>query len=315
MHELAVGEDRDGRRAAAHVDAGGAEFGLVVDQRGKPAGVGRCNHALDRQMRAVDAELEIAERRRVGGHHVHVDAERLAEHAARIVHAALAVERVAGRQRMQDLPLGLERRLAPAASTLLMSAASTSWPPRSIVAEKISLFSRPAEMLTIRLSTVRPAMRSAASTASRTALLGLVQIDDDAGLDAARLLVADADHLDLVRAAAQDRLSSRGFSRAIRQQILVEPTSSTVTIAGAARPDQDSDRRASSYAFPPASSWRLAQLDQRRLAPQRRRGRQLYDQPILEPQVDRGDIARQQPCSRIEAQHLASAAYRPFRAA
>ena len=59
--------------------------------------------------------------------------------------------------------------LAPAASTRLMSASSTSWPPRLIVAEKISLFSRPAVRLTISESTVSPAMRSAASTASRMA--------------------------------------------------------------------------------------------------------------------------------------------------
>ena len=63
--------------------------------------------------------------------------------------------------------------LAPAASTRLMSAASTSWPPRLIEAAKVSLFSRPAATLTIRESTVSPAMRSAASTASRIACSAL----------------------------------------------------------------------------------------------------------------------------------------------
>ena len=68
----------------------------------KAAGVGRGDHALDRQMAAVEAKLEIAERRRVGGDDMHVDAEPAADHAARIGDAALAVERIADRQRMDD---------------------------------------------------------------------------------------------------------------------------------------------------------------------------------------------------------------------
>ena len=52
---------------------------------------------------AVDAQFEIAQRRRVAGQHMHVDAERVADHAARIAHAAFAVERVADRQRMDDV--------------------------------------------------------------------------------------------------------------------------------------------------------------------------------------------------------------------
>ncbi len=111
MHELAVGEDRDRGRAAAHVDAGGTHFELVVDQRRKPAGIGRRDHALDRQVRAVDAEFQVAQRGGVAGQHMHVDAERVADHAARIAHAALAIEREAGRQRMHHLALGLQRLL------------------------------------------------------------------------------------------------------------------------------------------------------------------------------------------------------------
>ena len=79
----------DGRRAAAEVDAGAAELGLVVDERRQAAGIGRGDDGLDREMAAVDAELEIAERRRVGGDDVHVDAEALADHAARIGDAAI----------------------------------------------------------------------------------------------------------------------------------------------------------------------------------------------------------------------------------
>ena len=63
VDELASREHGDRRRAAAEVDAGAAELRLVVDQRGQAAGIGRGDHALDRQVAAVDGKLEIAERR------------------------------------------------------------------------------------------------------------------------------------------------------------------------------------------------------------------------------------------------------------
>src|SRR4029079_6785945 len=76
--------------------------GLVVGERRKAAGIGRRHHRLDREMAAVDAKFEIAKWRRLGRDDVHVDAETLAEHAARIADAAVGVERIASRQRMND---------------------------------------------------------------------------------------------------------------------------------------------------------------------------------------------------------------------
>ena len=55
----------------------------------------------------------------------------------------------------------------------------------------------------MRLPTVTSAMRSAASTASADRALGLLEIDDDAGLDAARARGGEAEHLDRMRAPAQ----------------------------------------------------------------------------------------------------------------
>ncbi len=40
VDELALGEDRDRRRAAAHVDGGAAEFDLIIDQGSQAAGIG-----------------------------------------------------------------------------------------------------------------------------------------------------------------------------------------------------------------------------------------------------------------------------------
>ena len=117
-------------------------------------------------------------------------------------------------------------------------------------------------------------------------LLGAVEIDDDARLHAVRLLVADADHLDLVGAAAQESGWARaGLSWATTQQILLDPTSSTVTMPA---------RRCGTSRCPPSqliscvSSFllRLRLLLERRLAAQRRLRRQLDDEPVGEPQVD-----------------------------
>jgi hypothetical protein len=52
----------------------------------------------------LDGEHEIAQRRRVRGDHMHVDADFAREHAARIAHAARVVDRVPDRQRVQHHP-------------------------------------------------------------------------------------------------------------------------------------------------------------------------------------------------------------------
>ena len=111
MHELAFGEDPDGGGAAAHVDERGAEFRLVVDQRRKTARIGGRHDALDRQMGTVDAQFEIAQRRHVRRHHMHRHAQGVADHAARIADPALAVEHVADRDRVEEVPFVRKRLL------------------------------------------------------------------------------------------------------------------------------------------------------------------------------------------------------------
>ena len=103
-------------------------------------------------------------------------------------------------------------------------------PPTVTLAEKVSLVSRPQETLTMRPDRdLGHALGGVDRLPDR--LLGRVEIDDDARLDAARARGGEAEHLDGMRAAPQ-RSPSRGVSRAIRQQILVEPTSRTVTTVG-----------------------------------------------------------------------------------
>ena len=56
-------------------------------------------------MRAVDAKFEVLQRRAFDSHHMHVNAEKIAVHRQRIADTALAIQRIARRQRMQDRPV------------------------------------------------------------------------------------------------------------------------------------------------------------------------------------------------------------------
>ena len=95
----------------------------------EPADIGRRHHGLDLEMAALDHQHQIARRRDVGGHHMHVDAELARQHAARIADAAHAVERIADRQRMQhDAARRGPNDGMPAASTRAMSPSVTPEP-------------------------------------------------------------------------------------------------------------------------------------------------------------------------------------------
>ena len=152
---------------------------------------------------AVDAQLEIAQRRGVAGQHMHVDAKLAADHAARIADAALAVERETGRQRMDDLALRLQRLLGAGGEHALdvggidlvtaeidRGGKGFALQPAGGDIDDEGIDGQPGHPLG---SVDRKPYR----------LLGLVEIDDHAGLHAARFLVADADDLRLVGAAAQ----------------------------------------------------------------------------------------------------------------
>src|SRR5215468_2370614 len=102
VDDVAVEEDGDGGGAAAHVDDGDAEVHLVLYEGGEAGGVGRDDQRLDVEMAALDAGLQVAQRPGGGGDEVHVDAEPLAIHAARIADAAAAVDGVADGNRMDE---------------------------------------------------------------------------------------------------------------------------------------------------------------------------------------------------------------------
>ena len=75
-------------------------------RQARPGGIGADDERLDFEMRAADRGAVVAHARGGGGHDVHVDAEPLADHAARVADAAAVVDREADRDRMDDLPVG-----------------------------------------------------------------------------------------------------------------------------------------------------------------------------------------------------------------
>ena len=121
---------------------------------------------------------------RSAGQHVHVDAENIAIHSKGITDAPLAVERKARGQRMQHRAI-IALRLLTGGNQHLAQVTRFDFLAAEIDGSGIDVRtrSRPAETLTIRLSTVRPAMRSAASTASRNDLLDSIEVGDHTGLD------------------------------------------------------------------------------------------------------------------------------------
>ena len=102
-NQIAVKKHPDRRRPAAHVDHRHAEVDLVLDQAREAGGVGADDQRLDVEVRAPDRRAVIAHPGGCSGHHVHVDAEPLAIHAARVANAAALVDREPDRHRVNDL--------------------------------------------------------------------------------------------------------------------------------------------------------------------------------------------------------------------
>ena len=97
INQMAFVEDRHRRRRAAEIEAGHAQLGFVVDQRGEPRCVGRGDQRLDLQVAAMQHQLEIAHGQCFGTDHGDIDAQLVANHALGIADALLAIDRVTDR--------------------------------------------------------------------------------------------------------------------------------------------------------------------------------------------------------------------------
>lgn len=190
--------------AAAHVDAGAAEFDFVVDQSRKTAGVRCGNHALDREMGAVDAEFEVLQRGALGRQNMHVDTEDIAEHGERIADATLAIQREACWQRVEDGTV-LTQRLLAGDGKHLAQVVGIDFLATEIDGRGVDVALQ---------ATGRDVDDQALDGEAGHALgridgetdhtFGGIEIGDDAVLHAAGFLVADADDLDIVRAARKN---------------------------------------------------------------------------------------------------------------
>ena len=162
MDQMPVGEDADAGGAAAHVDDGAAHVGFVVDEGGEARRVRRGDHRLDAEMAALDREHEVARGRGLGGDHMQIDAEPLADHAGGIDDVVLRIEREAGGQSMQHGPAAAAGRGSLAASSTRCTSPAPTAPRTGTCASKCSEPRRPPVRLTITDWISTFAIRSAA---------------------------------------------------------------------------------------------------------------------------------------------------------
>src|SRR5690554_4050602 len=104
MDDIAFQEDSDRRGTATHVDQRHSQLALVPHQRRQTGGIRRNDEGPNAQLAALDAGREIAHGARGRRDDVHVYPKPLAVHAARVADAAAAVDGVADRNRVNELP-------------------------------------------------------------------------------------------------------------------------------------------------------------------------------------------------------------------
>ena len=97
------------RAAAPHADHGAPTRALAVKEGGDPRRKRGRDHRLDAEVAALDGEHEVAGGGRLRRHHVEVDAEPFADHAAGLDDVGLAVQRIAGRQGVHHRAPGANR--------------------------------------------------------------------------------------------------------------------------------------------------------------------------------------------------------------
>ena len=98
VDDVALAEDGDVGRAAAHVDDGRAEFAFVVDQDGQAGGHGGADEVGDVELAPFDGDDEVAQRRRPGVYGVQADGELVAVQAAGVSDAVGVVDGEAERE-------------------------------------------------------------------------------------------------------------------------------------------------------------------------------------------------------------------------
>ena len=105
--------DGDVGHFGAHFDQRDAELALLVAEAGERGGDRRRDDGSDAEMRLADHRIDIAQRRRLGGDDVDVDAEAVGVEPDRLLHALRAVDGVERRMGVEDdLAVLVDRVLA-----------------------------------------------------------------------------------------------------------------------------------------------------------------------------------------------------------
>ena len=114
VQEMTVGDNRQGGRTGAEIDAGNAELRFVRGDNRQRTRIRRSNKSRDTEMAPFDAQHQIAGGRLVRRDRVQVHSETLAAHAARLRDTAIVVQTEIGRKRMKHRAPVARRILAAA---------------------------------------------------------------------------------------------------------------------------------------------------------------------------------------------------------
>ena len=93
---------RDVGDLGAQLDQRDAELALLLAEAGERGGDRRSDDRFHAEVRRADHGVDIAQRRRVGGDHVDVDAEPIGVEPDRLLNALRAVDRVERRMGVED---------------------------------------------------------------------------------------------------------------------------------------------------------------------------------------------------------------------
>ena len=109
MADLALEEDRDVGGAGAHLHERDAQLLLVVGEHAERARERLEHELLHAVARALDGFAQVHRRRRPDGDEVHLGLEARTDHADRVAHADVLVDRVFLRDRMNELAVLRDR--------------------------------------------------------------------------------------------------------------------------------------------------------------------------------------------------------------
>src|SRR5688572_29330155 len=91
-NHVAALEHGEGRDTATHINDGAAKVHFIFHERGKTCRIRRNTERGDIEVRTFDTGGNVAQCSLITGHEVNINAHRVAEHAARVADAVMAID-------------------------------------------------------------------------------------------------------------------------------------------------------------------------------------------------------------------------------